>query len=663
MELEYMGKNSIGDEAFVSEAFLVDVPSSKALAKVSCRWRLSASTTDVDARQYFHSLDLLMGIVLISRTNEPCEDNKNGDLIPYATGTALENLVHACCTIRASVDQIEVAAKVILVSRNGYMCRSDILELRMRDSAFVGSVIRFPTSDGYFSPITAHGERSLLALLSSAPGALLVKRSPTSYYEALDLIEGELRVRLSFDWVLPTKAAVRKVAVIGGRPMFDRQKGSFGHQGTFEAALALGISVVVVDRPGHWLEEETYSYLRDDFIPVDVTDDAKLPSRIAEVLKGRKIHGIVTFSDEFVIATAKAAGLLGLPTEPILAILNAHNKYETRKLIKSNIQTLRLDRVEQLCDSSVAAKVRSMQYPLVVKPCQNGGSRGVKRVDNYSSMPQAIRQLEEAGFSKYGILLETYVDGPEVDANFVLWDGEILFFEISDDFPCQADAIDATVSDNFAETVVLLPSRLDTEEIELIRSSLHQSLLQLGFRSGVFHLEARVQNSSMRYKETNGVLDLADADSTTESKPDVFLIEVNARPPGLQSVFATTYTYGVDYCALQFLRALEDGERFKALSKSFSCQAQYWCELVMIPIHREKIVVPDDFCEKVIEQLPEIGPYMSRAECIVSAKVVSPVGGTGFIGYFLLYSRTSRRHLLEMGGRIKEVSKKILDGI
>ncbi|KAF3483824.1 uncharacterized protein GIQ15_03148 [Arthroderma uncinatum] len=428
MKLENMEKNNFGDKALAAETFLVKIPGSKALAKVSCRWRLSTPTTgaDADAPQYFQSLDLLMEIVPISCINEPCEDRKNGGLIPYATGTTLETLVRACCTIQASVNQVKAAAKVILVPRNGYLCRSDILELRMRHSQFVGSVIRFPGSNGYFSPITDQAEGNLLVLLSSSPGALIVKPSPASDYETLDLIEGELRVRLSFDWVLPTEPAVRKLALVGGRPQFNEKNKSFGHEGTFEAALGLGISITVVDRPGHWLEGKKYSYLRDDFIPVDVINDANLPSRIAEVLKERKIDGIVTFSDEFVIATAKAAGILGLRTEPIQAIVHAHHKYEMRKLLDSNTQTLRLDNAAQLDDPSVAQRVRDMQFPLVVKPCRDGASRGVKKVGNYSSMCQAVQQLEECGFSKYGILLETYINGPEVDANFVLWDGEVL---------------------------------------------------------------------------------------------------------------------------------------------------------------------------------------------------------------------------------------------
>lgn len=613
-------------------------------------------------KQWFRSLNLLIKIAPVADINEPCTSEADGGPTSTATGTALEQLAHALYTNQTSIDPSEVAVKVLLVPRSGYLCRNDILKLRMHHCACVESVFQFSPPDGYFHSITDQDESSLLALFSSAPGAFLASRSSATYAEALDLIEEELTVRFAFDWVLSAKPSIRRLALIGGRPQFDMQRWSFGHQGTFEAASALGISVIVVDRPGHWLQAEEYSYLRDEFISVDVTEDAGLPSRIAGVLNGQNVHGIVTLSDEFVIATAKAAEILGLPTEPVQSILNSHHKHETRKILGGNMQTLRLDNAEELQSPSVIEAISKMGYPLIVKPCRGGASRGVKKADDYSSLCQAVQSLEETGFAKYGILLEPYVDGPEVDANFVLWEREILFFELGDDFPCEADAPDATMADNFAETMNLLPSRLNTKEMELIKTSLHRSLLKLGFRSGVYHVEARIRNSSMCYKTTDGILDLMDVATAPEGETDVFLIEVNARPPGLQSVWATAYTYGVDYVALQLLRALEDGERLKILSTPFACQAQYCCAIVSIPVHREKIVVPVDFCERVINRLPEIASHVSRAECLASGKTVSPIGGTGFIGYFLIYSKTSRRRVLEMGGRIREVSKIILDG-
>lgn len=51
--------------------------------------------------------------------------------------------------------------------------------------------------------------------------------------------------------------------------MFDVKQNMFCSQGYFEAAQALGISIIVIDVPGHWLEDEKYAYLCDDFIVID----------------------------------------------------------------------------------------------------------------------------------------------------------------------------------------------------------------------------------------------------------------------------------------------------------------------------------------------------------------------------------------------------------
>jgi hypothetical protein len=40
-------------------------------------------------------------------------------------------------------------------------------------------------------------------------------------------------------------------------------------------------------------------------------------------LKDQNVNGVVTFLDEYVIATAKAAEILGLPTEPLEAVVRA----------------------------------------------------------------------------------------------------------------------------------------------------------------------------------------------------------------------------------------------------------------------------------------------------------------------------------------------------
>lgn len=618
---------------------------------------------------------------MLSVPSTPTHDDSEGKglHIPDATGTTLVNIVRR---IHGMDNKTEVAVKVILVPRDGYVCRSDILDLRMRHSEFVDTVISFSAWDRHLPAISSHNKSTLLTLLRSSPGAIIAKRPQSTNYETLKLLQKDLEMRLSFDWILPTKPAARTVAVVAGRPMREPERGIYWSQGYFEAAQALGISIIVFDESGHWLEGEKYAHLRDDFIAIDMSNVEELPWKMAAALKGRHVDGVVTFTDDYVIATAEVAEILGLPTEPARAMWQAHYKHDMRSLVnKSSIQAVFLDTAKRLDDPALGENFRTLEYPLIVKPCRGAYSKGVKKVTDDTSMRQAVCTLEEDGLTEHGILLETYVDGPELDANFVLWNGQILFLEVTDNFPCLGDASGATPAENFAETVLISNSRLPPEEVEIIRSSLQCNLLQLGFHSGIFHVEARMQNSSMRYQDVrgDGILDLVasntngGATSPSGRQPDVFLIEVNARPPGAGGTWATLYTYGVDTGALQLLRAIDDSERFKALSKPFCFTstspgdgggAQYWTAHSMIPIHREKIRVPEDFFKKVCQILPEIGPHVSRAELYAQpGTIVSPIGGIGWIGYLLLFSRTSRRHVLEMYHRVTEAAKKVLDDV
>ncbi len=76
-------------------------------------------------------------------------------------------------------------------------------------------------------------------------------------------------------------------------------------------------------------------------------------------------------------------------------------------------------------------EIRASRYPLVMKPSDSQGQRGVCRVE---SLEEARRSFDATrAFARDGrVILERFVDGPEVSVNTYSVDGEMVFAVISD---------------------------------------------------------------------------------------------------------------------------------------------------------------------------------------------------------------------------------------
>jgi biotin carboxylase len=69
---------------------------------------------------------------------------------------------------------------------------------------------------------------------------------------------------------------------------------------------------------------------------------------------------------------------------------------------------------------------RDLEYPFIVKPCKGFLSEGVFKIHSPEELASAIGSVN---LDRHGaeFVLEAYCDGPEVDINFVLSEGELLF--------------------------------------------------------------------------------------------------------------------------------------------------------------------------------------------------------------------------------------------
>ncbi|GAB1319779.1 hypothetical protein MFIFM68171_09989 [Madurella fahalii] len=555
----------------------------------------------------------------------------------------------------------------------GTPARSDFLNYRLDGCELVRQVRSFLKplcTVSAIAPDEAVGidtSRRFLQLLNGAIGGIVAQSAtPGEKPEALcHSLDVEFENRLSFPWLIKEPLERRRVFWVQGRANIEASRQFY------QAAEALGIDLVVLDEPGHWMEDDSgpYAHLREAFIPISIDGDEGLTQRIVDAVKSypQKVDGVVSISDVRLPLVARACEILGLPTSPSAAYRIAGDKGATRRLedAANGSESFVLESAEEL-DGILAGGETTLKFPLIVKPCTGWNSDCVVKVRNQDELYAAVRRASARHASSparnTGVVVEPYIDGPEVDANFIILDGEVLFCDITDDFPCSGDLTEGTFSANFMETLMDVPSALPSDEQIMMRESLRESIARCGFQSGVFHCEARVRGSRAYYKPRldNGILDLHVREGELERAPSCYLHEVNARSPGYINCVAALLAYGVDYYAIRLLLALGSSEnaRIKALAQPFlGGKPQYTLGIVVLPPTREGIMGSEDAVREFLEANPDLREHVVFHQTIKQrGEVVQGPDSSELwcVGYVIVASRQGRKECLELSERIRE---------
>jgi hypothetical protein len=319
--------------------------------------------------------------------------------------------------LRNNPTSTAIAIKLILPAQDGFVTRSDIIELRMH-----GCVVSDATS-GFLQPREfiehfpnqepRHEPEQLHHILSSCIGAVVVNSSNfETIGHALEVLENEFRYRLALEFLLPDAIPRQRIALVHCPPPETL---------TYEAIRCLGVELVILDRPGHFLQSSKgpSAYLRESFHPIDLNVDDGLTQRIVDVAKDLKLDGIFTRYDLYSVKVAQAAELLGLPTSSASAFSIATNKHASRMLEAEANSSFSVDNYDQLDrmlrDPENPLKI---EYPIVVKPCTGWSSLCVTKARDEEELRLAVRKAHAKVLGHRGdtpiqsrVLVEPYIDG------------------------------------------------------------------------------------------------------------------------------------------------------------------------------------------------------------------------------------------------------------
>ncbi|MFP4375192.1 MAG: ATP-grasp domain-containing protein [Spirochaetaceae bacterium] len=169
--------------------------------------------------------------------------------------------------------------------------------------------------------------------------------------------------------------------------------------------------------------------LADAFHVVDLKDVDGLLSLARGYYEAGRLHGVFTAGTDFSASVAYVSEALGLPGIPYERALDATDKIRMRRVFAAaGIPSPRFCEVGGVQDLDA---IDVPPLPVVVKPVDNMGARGVRRVDHEAGLREAV--ADAVKFSRSGrAIVEEFIEGPEFSIDALVTDGELHVCGIAD---------------------------------------------------------------------------------------------------------------------------------------------------------------------------------------------------------------------------------------
>ena len=125
----------------------------------------------------------------------------------------------------------------------------------------------------------------------------------------------------------------------------------------------------------------------------------------------------------------------------------------------------------------------NLKFPIIVKPVDRSGSRGITKLDSANGLDDAVNRAIEQGFEKCA-LIEEFATGQEYSVEFISWKGEHRFLAMTKKY--------TTGEPYFIETGHMEPAPIDKDMLERVEQVVSHALTSLGVQYGASHSELKI---------------------------------------------------------------------------------------------------------------------------------------------------------------------------
>lgn len=254
-----------------------------------------------------------------------------------------------------------------------------------------------------------------------------------------------------------------------------------------DAAHKQGYYVITAD----YLPNNIAHKWSDEYCNVSIIDK----EAVLKEAQRLQIDGIMSFAcDPGVVAASYVQNKMGLPSfGPFESVEILQNKDKFRAFLATNgfnvPQAKGFDSVEAAME-----EIYWYPWPVIVKPTDAAGSKGVTRVDKAEDLKPALEYAMEHSISGH-IIVEEFIDkqGCSSDTDSFSEDGKLKFVSFC------AQRFDAEATNPYTPAAFSWPSTFTKEQEEYLTSEIQRLITLLNLKTCVYNIEVRVAPNGKPY--------------------------------------------------------------------------------------------------------------------------------------------------------------------
>ena len=252
-----------------------------------------------------------------------------------------------------------------------------------------------------------------------------------------------------------------------------------------ETAKRMGYHTVLCD----YLPDNPGQYVADKYYNVSTTD----VEAVYDVARKEGVSGILAYaSDPAALPAAIVSERLGLPTNPSKSVEILGVKHLWRNFLQNNgfacpgNFTIHPD--TPLVE--IMSKIQSLRFPVVIKPTDSSGSKGVTVLNNLSEIEKAIDIADSYSRNKV-LIVEEFISNAfhsVIGGDIFVQDGHIVLFG---EMSCIRD-------DAWGGLIPIgerRPSGLSRRQMDKLHAELQRLVAMLDMRFGELNIEVLLDNN------------------------------------------------------------------------------------------------------------------------------------------------------------------------